>query len=321
MEKIYPFTRFLLYTAFAVTTATSATAQNGTQKSITDIPLKAHTREVDLFFNEEKPKEPYYRVMILEQRAAPDVPMEAVLVAMKKTAQAEGIDGILLGQLGQQTGSVVTFPHGEGTMSYQRLAGIGIRYRRTVDYMDTILKEQSVSVWIEGNADPKEFTMKYDFYGNNLSMGDRFVHTFFEGQVFPYEDGTSCYATFAGWSCRYNAEEQVFSRKNTTADTSSLSRFYYAEGRLIKAEIVFSSYQSMKKDKWQMEPIYNSGGLLIGRRLMDGKTLVWEEAFTYRLSGLRDKVRRVKVVNGVPVPLFEIKNIYCSDNDLPAPEH
>jgi len=39
------------------------------------------------------------------------------------------------------------------------------------------------------------------------------------------------------------------------------------------------------------------------------------------LNGLRDKVRRVKMVNGQPVPVFEIKYTYYSDNDLPAPEH
>jgi hypothetical protein len=248
--------------------------------------------------------------------------MEALLLAIKKTAQAQGIDGILLGRVGEQAGNVISYPNGDGFVSYQRLAGIGIRYRRTVDYMDTILKEQSVSLWIDSNANPKLFTMKYDFYGNNLSLDDRFIYKFFDEQVFPFEDGSSCYASFAGWDYKYNADDHVFTRKKTAGFyTASTSKFYYEEGKLTKAEILVTPEGSLKRDKWQLQPIYNSNGLPIGRRLMDGKVPVWEEAIAYRLNGMTDKVQRFKISNGQRIPLFEIKNTYYSDNDLPAPEH
>jgi len=217
---------------------------------------------------------------------------------------------------------VVGYPSGDGFVSFQRLAGIGIRYRRTIDYMDTILKEQSVSLWTNDNTEPKLFVMKYDFYGNNLTLGDPLIYKFFDEQVFPYEDGASCYASFAGWDYKYNSGEQVFLRKKTTGFyTSSATRFYYAEGKLTKAEILITPMGSLKKDRWQLEPIYNSGNLLIGRRLMDGKTPLWEETITYRLNGMRDKVQRVKISNGQRIPVFEIKNSYYTDNVLPAPEH
>lgn len=311
-----------MYTAFAVVAASSARAQAGAQKSITDIPLKAHTRDVDIFFNDEKPKEPYYRVMIVEQRLAPDASMDALLLAMKKTAQAQGIDGVLLGRVGEQAGNVISYPSGDGFVSYQRLAGIGIRYRRTVDYIDTILKEQSVSLWIDSNANPKLFTMKYDFYGNNLSLDDRFIYKFFDEQVFPFEDGTSCYASFGEWESKYNAEVHVFTRKRSAGlYSTSTSRFYYEEGKLAKAEIVVAPEGSQKRDKWQLQPLYSSNGLPIGRRLMDGKNVVWEETIAYRLIGMPDKVQRFTIAGGQRIPLFEIKNTYYSDNDLPAPEH
>src|SRR4051794_10453864 len=129
MENSYSFARFFVCVAFAVVATSSVRAQTGTQKSITDLPLKAHTREPDLYFNGEKPKEPYYKVMIVEQRERPDVSMDAMLLAIKKTAREQGIDGILLGDLLQQVGNVVGYPSGDGFISYQRLAGIGIRYR------------------------------------------------------------------------------------------------------------------------------------------------------------------------------------------------
>ncbi len=276
---------------------------------------------MDIFFNDEKPKEPFYKIKIVEATAAPGTSMDALLLQLKKTAQEEGIDAILLGDPGKQAANVVSYPTSNGFVSYQKLAGIGLRYRRTIDYMDTILMEQSVSLWSNDNAEPKLFTMKYDFYGKNLSLGDAFVYKFFDKEVYPFEDGGSPVLPFGGWECKYDPEEQVFSKKEVVVDFMHANcRFYYEEGRLTKADIVFIPNGLEKKIKWQLEPIYNSGGLLIGRRLMKGKSLVWEEAIAYRLNGMPDKIQRFKIVNGQRAPLFEMKNSYYGEADLPQPE-
>ncbi|HSC39211.1 MAG TPA: hypothetical protein VLD19_15115 [Chitinophagaceae bacterium] len=301
----------------------AVTAQSaGSTKSITDLPLRPHTHPVDIFFNDEKPREPFYKIDIIETRAAPGTSMDALLLQLKKAAQAEGIDGILLGDPGKQAANVVTYPNNGGFSSYQVLAGIGIRYRRTIDYMDTILMEQSVSLWSDDNTDPKQFSMKYDFYGKNLSLGDDFIYKFFDEQVYPYEDGGSPVTPFGDWQCKYDGGDHIFSRKKMVGGfMRSNSQFYYEAGRFTKADIVFLPTGFEKKTRYQIEPVYNAVGLLTGRRLMNGKSMVWEEAISYRLNGMPDKVSRFKVSNGQRTPLFEIKSTYYSDTILPAPEH
>ncbi len=324
MTKLYPLPIPALVTFFFLCTASVVLAQapGGSKKSITDIPLKAHSHEVDIFFNDEKPKEPFYKVGVLEQRADPGTSMDDMLLKIKKAAQAGGFDGILIGDLIRQAGNVVTYANANGMASYQELAGIGIRYRRTIDYMDTILKEQVVSIWTDDNTEPKVFTMKYDFYGDNLSLNDPFIYKFFDNELFPFEDAAAPYAPFASWQYKYDPKEQVFAKKKVIdAFSADTYRFYYENGRLTKGDITVMPPGEMKKIKSQLDPVYNTGGQLIGRRLIKDKNLVWEDAIYYRLDGMVDKLERFKTVNGRKVLLFQIKNAYYSDASLPQPEH
>ena len=324
MIKIYPLLAMPFFMACLIGNTPAGTAQTttGSTKSITDLPLKPHTRPVDIFFNDEKPREPFYKINIVETKVAPGTSMDALLLQLKKTAQAEGLDGILVGDLGKQAANVVTYPSDGGFVSYQVLAGIGIRYRRTLDYMDTILMEQSVSLWSNDNTEPKQFSLKYDFYGKNLSLDDAFVYKFFEEEVYTFEDGGSTVSSFGNWQTRYDASDHVFSRKKVVDGFMRINcQFYYEEGRFTKADIVYFPNGFEKKTRYQLEPVYNTAGLLTGRRLMDGKSLVWEETISYRLNGMPDKVSRFKLVNGQQTPLFEIKNTYYSEAALPAPEH
>ncbi len=90
--------------------------------------------------------------------------------------------------------------------------------------------------------------------------------------------------------------------------------------KLKNAQIELFPTGFQKRTKWHLIPAYNSEDQLTGRKLMNGKTEVWEDAIFYRLNGMQDKVERSKMVNGKRVPVFAIKNTYYSVDDLPTPE-
>jgi hypothetical protein len=180
-----------------------------------------------------------------------------------------------------------------------------------------------VRFWNDSNPAPKQFTMRYDFYGKNLSLADPFVHDFFDDEIYPFADAGTYSPPFEGWQCRYDPEEQLFLKKKLKDGlTYIICHFYYMEGRLIKADVKHNALAGIqKKLEYRLEPDYNAAGLLTGRRLFHNKDLVWVDNITYRLNGMPDKIQRFKFTNGLQTALFEIKNEYYSDTDLPAPEH
>ncbi len=219
---------FLLGMPLLIILATGITADAqtmpGKKKSITDIPLLSHDREVDFYYNDYKPKEPYYKVDIVEVQSPVGTSTDDMLVVLKRQAQLTGYDGIMMGDISKQTNNLVSYTNPNGIeISYQKMQGIGLRYRRTIDYMDKILKEQSVSLWSDDNSDPKQFTMKYDYYGNKLSLADQYIYKFFDEQVYPFEDEHSAYAAYEGWKCTYNAEEGIYSKKKDVNEFTSVT--------------------------------------------------------------------------------------------------
>jgi hypothetical protein len=317
------------FTLFSVLLVTGCTAYitpdlSGQRKSITDIPLKQHNRSVDIYINGEKPREPFYKVKIIETEAYPGTSTDAMLAQLKQTAQSEGLDAVLLGDIGKQAGTV-SIPSGNDVIASQKLTGIGIKYKSTIDYLDTILRSQSVSLWNDDNPEPKMFSLNYDFYGNNISLKDRLITRFFDEDIYPYEDMGSVLAPPAGWEYKYDSPRQVFSKRRVQGYGYLTCNFYYENGRLLKAEITEPDGEQVRKKKYLLEPEYNNAGMLTGRKLWKNKAkkkeMMWAEQVTYRLNGMPDKVKRYKITNGRMVLYFEMKNEYYTNAVLPQPEN
>lgn len=132
------------------------------QNSLSSIPLKPHNHEVDVFFGLEKPVKPYYKVKLVEVQDFSDQSVGAMLTKLKEKAKQEGIDALLINDIGGQT-VTTTLSATNTVQTFQKLVGVGLKYKENIDYMSEILKEQIVRIWPDENPEPKIFTMKYDF--------------------------------------------------------------------------------------------------------------------------------------------------------------
>lgn len=295
-----------------------------TKNSLSSIPLRPHSNEIDVFLDNEKPTKPYYKVKLIETQAGPQVSSDEMLMRLKQQARAEGVDAIIINDIGRQANTTTTIPSSDGVIAYQKLVGLGLKYKERIDYMETILKEQVVSFWPDDNPAPKIFSMNYDFNVRNISLKDPFIRNFFYNEVYVYENEKSLYAPIEDWEYRMDTFNLQFSKRRLLNG----GNYQKADYSLSYADVQKATITAMEPDnitmrKYELSLLYNANGLLMEKRLKKKKAVadLWVEKIEYRFNGLPDKVSRYKIVNGKEVLYFEIQNKYYSVNDLPPTDN
>ena len=289
------------------------------ENSLSTIPLRPHSNEVDVFLDNEKPSKPYYKVKLVETQVAAFLSADEMLISLKQKAKEEGLDAIIVNDIGRQTNTNI--PSSDGLIAYQKLVGLGLKYKERIDYMETILKEQVVSLWPDENPAPKIFSMNYDFNVRNTSLKNPFIRSFFYNEIYVYENEKTLYAPVEDWEFRMDTFQLQFSKRRLLNG----GNYQKADFSLNYADVQKATVTAMETDnitmrKYELSLLYNANGLLIEKRLKKKKAAadLWVEKIEYRYNGLPDKISRYKIVNGKKVLYFEIQNKYYSANDLPA---
>jgi hypothetical protein len=292
------------------------------QNSLSSIPLKPHNHEVDVFFGLEKPVKPYYKVKLVEVQDFSELSAGAMLTKLKEKAKLDGIDALLINDIGGQT-VTTTLPATNAVHTFQKLVGVGLKYKENIDYMSEILKEQIVRIWPDENPEPKIFTMKYDFNGKNLSLKDSFTRRFFFREVYLFEDHTSVYTPQDDWEFRMDTLNNLFTKRALLNGLPELQSDFKLTGPdRSKATIRIKKDNYYALEKFELERTYSEAGLLtkkIFRQRKQGN--LWIEETLYRISGLPNKITRYKIVDGKEVLYFEIQNNYYSIDDLPPTDN
>jgi len=65
------------------------------KNSLSTIPMRPHTHEVDVFLDNEKPAKPYYRIKLIEAQAGTNVSSDEMLMLLKQKAKEEGLMRLL----------------------------------------------------------------------------------------------------------------------------------------------------------------------------------------------------------------------------------
>ncbi|MEJ8842428.1 hypothetical protein WG954_08535 [Lacibacter sp. H375] len=287
--------------------------------SLSSIPLRPHKNDVDVYFNTDKPTKPYYRVKMVEVQGDPFLSSDQMLSKLKEQAKREGIDGLLISDVGKQANNTTTLPSGDGVIAYQKLVALGVKYKERIDYMDQILKEQTVKLWPDDNPEPKIFTISFDLNGQLLPFKDGFEKQFFNYEIYPFEDENTIYFPLKNWEYNLDTLNMFFSKRMMQNNTAVIHSKFKLIGTT--ASIKTMSNGSDNIYKFELERIYiNRNALPAERKLrkVNAKNYEWVEEILYRANGLPDKTRRYKIVNGKKVLYFEIENTYHSTNDLPA---
>lgn len=315
----------ILYTGTALSSCTpfySGQYLTSQQNALSSIPLKPHTHQVDVFFGQEKPTKPYYKVKLVEVQGYAEQSAAAMLSKLREKAKQEGIDALLINDVNGQT-ITTTLPATNSVHTYQKLVAVGLKYKENINYMSEMLKEQVVRIWPDENPDPKIFTMNYDFNGKNLSLKDDFTRRFFFNEVYVFEDHATLYAPQDNWEFRMDTFNNLFTKRLVVNGLPELQSDFTLTGTgRFKAIIRIKKDNYYNLEKYELERVYDAAGMLakkIFRKKKQGT--LWIEETVYRLNGLPDKITRYKIVGGKEVLYFEIQNKYYSSDDLPAPDN
>lgn len=144
---------------------------------LVDLPTPPHSNKVDMFFASEVPKDEYVKVMILEVESGINESYTNLVKSMELKAQDEGIDAVLIldkiegnqvvgarasyiadklalesatndkdkkqrNELMQQR--LASGDYQPSLQGYSKLHGLGIKYKKNINYLQNYLKAQHV---------------------------------------------------------------------------------------------------------------------------------------------------------------------------------
>lgn len=290
--------------------------------SLSKIPLRPHNNEVDVFFNQERPSKPFYRVKLVEVQGSQQFSADKMLKMLCAKAQREGVDAIILGDISRQANT--SFSSGETGITYQKLVGIGLKYKERIDYMNEILKEQEINYWPDTIPEPKIFQMKYDMNGKNISLKDTFLQRFFYNEIYLFEDENSIYAPPDDWEFMIDTLTHVFSKRYMVGDIEQAKATFQLKGYVTTKPSI--RVRGKGKDffiRYELIPVYSLAGVLMSQRLHKIKPSidVWEEEISYNRDGLPDKIKRYRIERGRKILYLEIQNRYYTKDDLPPTDN
>ncbi len=285
--------------------------------TITPIPLKPHQRSVDVFLGKEQPVDSFYKVKMVEAKLSPWVSADALLIAIKTQAQQEGVDALLIDNLSLQTSTVQKIETVTGGTQYKALSGLGLVYKKNMDFVNTILKKQQVQWWLDENPAPKEFEMDFDWNGKNTSLNDQLIDRFFNEEVLPYDLFENNYQLSNKWSYSTDSNNNIIAKQQTaTLQTTTVLYEYLNQNRPYFATIKIMDATN-KQRKLKLIFTYNDIGLLTEKRLTEKDKTIWTEQLTYGASGRLLQSERWVIKNNKQTTLFIIKNEFYTVKDLP----
>jgi hypothetical protein len=152
MKKImtlifFPLLPFLSNAQLHFVSEYDATGQKTGENTLTDLPLVSHNRKVDVYFNQERPKVPFYKIRVISLAGSVTSSYNHLLSQLQDKAMKEGFDGLLMLDIKQVTDPYYNyFLHHDDFVNFQNLHAIGIKYKTNMDYVDTIIKSATIEL-------------------------------------------------------------------------------------------------------------------------------------------------------------------------------
>lgn len=209
MKKYLPIITALVVTLSANAQNTNTIDSVVSANAFINLPLQPHQKNVDIFFNCDRPKQPFYNIKVVDVQGGNSY--QDLLNKMQETARNEGFDGmIILGKsnyltqdnrattaiisgLAQGTAAAIAGKNdysNNNTNHYEPpfnnvnvLSAIGIKYKNNMQYVNRIVKR--VVVQQKGSSN-KIDTLRFTL--NNESIKDNFsVSSFYENNIHLFE--------------------------------------------------------------------------------------------------------------------------------------
>jgi hypothetical protein len=128
--------------------------------TVINLPLQPHQRNVDIFFNGDKPKQPYYNIRVIDVSGSNVY--QDLLNAIQEKAKNEGLDGLII--LGKENYNTY---YGHISYSVNKLSAIGIKYKNNMQYVNHIVKRAIILHNDSLEVDTINFNLNSKIIANN----------------------------------------------------------------------------------------------------------------------------------------------------------
>ena len=322
---------YLLIFLLPIFSCSNYTLHTGTeyQKSITNIPLVPHQHNVDVYFNNDQPTQPYYKVKMIDASGPSNASYEALLNTLKQEAAAAGLDGVLV--LGKQQAveysniseartvrdTTINIDRQEAN-AYQIISAVGLKYAGNINYLDTIVKSTIVDIYEDGKA--RKLNILFDYYGNLLNATDNYAAQFYADDIAPFDIRKHDAASVSGWEYSYDEFNRVFSFRisNTLEVVASAMIERSSSGRINAVQYKIKDPVSKRSIRYTLHCIYNLADRLMEKQLFNKNKLLWVEKINYHENTIAG-CSRYNTVGETERLVFKADNYFFSQTDLPKP--
>ncbi len=325
-KHLYLVSFYLLFSSCAYYTLYQGTEQ---KKTITDIPLRSHNNNVDVFFNNELPAEAFYKVQIVDAVAPVNASYDELLLVLKQNAQAAGMDAVIIINKEQATqydnvpdrlelSDTTIYRERQIATSYQRLSAIGLKYFKRINYMDSIVKSTIIDEYENGKA--RKLDIHFDYYGNFIYGNDKYSNEFYLNNILPFDIARHFSGNVAYWEYYRELDSRIMAFRLKENDVTYVSAAVdpFGTSRAITIHYKFLDPVSGKNSKYDLQCFFDNDGRLTGKQLLKKNYLVWKEKIEY-MNSVVTGYSRFALVNGEERLLFKANNYFFSMDDLPKP--
>ncbi|RNI26978.1 hypothetical protein [Rufibacter latericius] len=314
----------LLVAVALLSTACMSSYQSLSDNRLSSIPTPVQQQEVEVFFPGERPTDTaYVKISVLEQKVEGEVAYAQLVEQLRKKAQLEGMDALLLLGKNQSTRLksdagllevLVEIASGEeiedsySSVTTHELSGVGIKYKRNLRYLPDFIQRKRIFILEQGQDSllatvtldhegmDKKVTLQHETAGPTYR---RFVHDYNLNHLLKEQGPTWYYTAVAG---------QVQKRKLMSGDGS---------GALKTIKITYNAAQLPEKLEIRRPGLpqpevltisYNAQKQVTQKCLYRGKQLFLKETNTFDALGKLESTLHEKVQEGHSVPF--LKTVY-----------
>jgi hypothetical protein len=297
-------------------------------KSITDIPLKQSSENIDCFINNQTPAKPFYKINIVEVTGAANASYDDLIISLKNKAKQQGLDAVMILDKQQEIAyenlnqkinvkdTTVNYYQQLAT-PYQKLSAVGIKYAANINYLDTIVKTAAIE--LENNNYKTTGIIKFDFYGNPVAMDNNQIEKFYSDSIEPFDIARHNNAAVKDWQYKMNPvlTNAVAAFKKgaagyetiiVKADETVANKFYYK----------FSDPASNKVKKYTLIIEKDAAKRITKKTLAQKNNIIWVEEIYYD-KNITTGSKRYRINNNKEEIIFTTTNQFYSVNDLPKP--
>jgi len=244
----------LLITILLVSCNLQGQVRNYLEYKLIPIPTYPHDEPIQVFYKDEKPTRPYFKLVILEKNIERSYGTFADLIkGLQKQAQDIGVDAIIVDKMGTSVRSSTDAEGYQISINVKEVIVFGIKYKDNLDYLTTIPKEISIYEVADSNA--KMVNVGTYSQGLNQEIIIANENSILYKLFYPYSLNHLLYEKHEWKSIvRYNLirERQLLNFQGTKIKTAN---FFYDENNNIKtinirkAGKVSKNYKQVNQNK------------------------------------------------------------------------